>query len=253
MLAKESKTQGSGASKGKKIAAILSLTIVALMGAALFFDSDKDLSNTQVLSQAKREPMPTVLDKDKGGAPVFQVGEHAKEKRKTAQMIKKETGQVPAGAAEESHDAAPVDHPKDINEIKKRIYDLDIEYVEDMVLLDEVVQTGDADTKPFWSGEWISVDDFKGEDNGFNLKPQQDGTFIFYPDEETARTYTFFESPKTYTYDEERREFYWEEDYYGKTITHKAKFINDNVLAMMLISGHKVTLDIYQKTPEQYE
>ena len=42
-------------------------------------------------------------------------------------------------------------------------------------------------------------------------------------------------------------------DYYGKTISHRAGFINDNVLAMMLISGRKVTLDLYQKQPAQNE
>jgi hypothetical protein len=59
--------------------------------------------------------------------------------------------------------------------------------------------------------------------------------------------YTFFETPKTYTYDATKREFYWEIDYYGKIISHRARFINDNVLAMMLISGNKVTLDLYAK------
>lgn len=146
---------------------------------------------------------------------------------------------------------AVVDHPKDVEEIKKQIYDLEIEYVEDIPRLDEVVQTGDAPTRDFWLGEWASVDDSKEEVNGFNLEPQKDGTFIFYPDESTARTYTFFETPRTYTYDPVKKEFYWEMDYYGKTISHRARFINDNVLAMMLISGRKVTLDIYQKQPEQ--
>lgn len=140
-----------------------------------------------------------------------------------------------------------VEHPKDIEEIKKQIYDLGIEYVEDMAFLDEVVQTGDAPTDDYWLGGWTSVDDWKEEANGFNLEPQGDGTFIFYPDEATTRTYTFFETPRTYNYDPERKEFYWEMDYYGKTISHVARFINDNVLAMMLVSGNKVTLDIYQK------
>jgi hypothetical protein len=142
-----------------------------------------------------------------------------------------------------------VHHPKDIEGIKKQIYDLNIESVEDLPRLDSVVQTGNAPTRDFWLGGWASVDDFKEETNGFKLEPQGDGTFMFYPDENTTRTYTFFESPKTYTYDPVKKEFYWELDYYGKTISHRARFINDNVLAMMLISGTKVTLDIYQKQP----
>ena len=97
------------------------------------------------------------------------------------------------------------------------------------------------------------MDDWKEETNGFNLEPQGDGTFIFYPDEATSRTYTFFETPRTYEYDPVKKEFFWETDYYGKTISHRARFINDNVLAMMLISGNKVTLDIYQKQQAENE
>ncbi len=145
---------------------------------------------------------------------------------------------------------APLEHPKDIEAIKKQIYDLNIEYVEDIPRLDEVVQTGNAPTKDFWKGGWMSVDDTKEELNGFKLEPQKDGTFIFYPDEATTRTYTFFETPRIYTYDPEKREFSWEMDYYGKKISHRARFINENVLAMMLVSGRKVTLDIYRKQPE---
>lgn len=146
-----------------------------------------------------------------------------------------------------------VEHPKDIEEIKKQVYGLNIEYVEDIPLLDTVVQTGDAPTRDFWQGDWVSVDDVKEEINGFLLAPQEDGTFIFFPDEATTRTYTFFEGPRTYTYDPARREFSWEVDYYGKTISHRARFINDNVLAMMLISGRKVKLDLYQRRPKEQE
>lgn len=150
-------------------------------------------------------------------------------------------------------DEGPEEHPKDIEEIKRRIYDLNIEYVEDIAFLEEVVQTGDAPTDVYWLGGWASVDDWKEETNGFNLEPQGDGTFIFYPDEATSRTYTFFETPRTYEYDPVKKEFFWETDYYGKTISHRARFINDDVLAMMLISGNKVTLDIYQKQQAENE
>jgi hypothetical protein len=146
---------------------------------------------------------------------------------------------------------AAVEHPKDIEEIKKQIYALEIEDVDDIPLLDSVVQTGDAPTRDFWQGDWASVDDNKADINGFYLRPQDDGTFVFFPDENTTRTYTFFETPRTYTYDPVKKEFYWELDYYGKTISHRARFINDNVLAMMLISGRKVTLDLYAKGPEE--
>ncbi len=152
-------------------------------------------------------------------------------------------------ASEEKKAETVIYHPKDIQEIKKQVYDLNIESVEDIPLLDKVVQTGDAPTRDFWQGNWMSVDDNKQDLNGFFLRPQEDGTFVFFPDEKTTRTYTFFETPKTYTYDPVKKEFYWEINYYGKTISHRARFINDNVLAMMLISGSKVTLDLYEKGP----
>jgi hypothetical protein len=156
------------------------------------------------------------------------------------------------GSAEEAS-ARPLPHPKDIQEIRKQIYDLNIEYVEDIPKLDRVVQTGSAPTRDFWTGDWTSADDFKEEPNGFNLEPQGDGTFVFYPDENTAKTYTFFETPKTYAYDPAKKEFSWELDYYGKTISHRARFINDSVLAMMLVSGRKVTMEIYQRQPKPPE
>jgi hypothetical protein len=151
---------------------------------------------------------------------------------------------------EKNKTKAVMDHPKDIQAIKKQIYDLNIEYVEDIPLLDSVVQTGNAPTKDFWQGNWASVDDSKEDINGFFLRPQEDGTYVFFPDENTTRTYTFFETPKTYAYDPVKKEFYWELDYYGKIISHRARFINDNVLVTMLISGRKVALDIYQKQKE---
>jgi hypothetical protein len=160
------------------------------------------------------------------------------------------TDQAEASIDEKEPEAA-VEHPKDIEEIKKQIYALEIEDVDDIPLLDSVVQTGNVPTRDFWQGDWTSVDDNKADINGFYLRPQKDGTFVFFPDENTTRTYTFFETPRTYTYDPVKREFYWELDYYGKTISHRARFINDNVLAMMLISGRKVTLDLYAKGPTE--
>ncbi len=163
-----------------------------------------------------------------------------------------ETDEAEAGALEQERRPEPeAYHPRDIEEIKKQIYDLEIEDIADIPLLDSVVQTGNAPVRDLWKGGWMSVDDTKEALNGFKLEPQSDGTFIFYPDENTTRTYTFFETPKTYTYDPVKREFYWVTDYYGKTISHRARFINENVLAMMLISGRKVTLDLYQKQPDK--
>ncbi len=238
--------------KRKKIIVGCIVSIVSLMGIYLAIHSGvgpAPVAKTPALSHKAQEADEKTGEDPLPGPKKVQQANTAK----AASMLTKKIGMRPVSPQEEPAEPETKEYPKDIEEIKKQIYDLDIEHVEDMVLLDEVVQTGDADTQPLWGGDWISVDDFKGEDNGFNLEPQEDGTFIFNPDEETTRTYSFFESPKTYTYDAERKEFYWEEDYYGKTITHKAKFINENVLATMLISGNKVTLDIYQKYPDQIQ
>ena len=195
------------------------------------------------------------FNREAGSAPDFQ---DQPENKSVSQDTTMPPKRQPAQRTESAKPKArklefPVYHPKDIEDIKKQVYDLCIEDVDDIPLLDSVVQTGNTPTKDFWIGGWASVDDNKEEINGFKLEPQDDGTFIFYPDENTTKTYTFFETPRTYTYDPVKREFYWEMDYYGKTISHRARFINDNVLAMMLISGQKVTLDLYQKQPAEKE
>lgn len=151
----------------------------------------------------------------------------------------------------EGTEKSPVDQPKYIEEIKEKIYERNIDSVDQIALLDELVQTGDKDTRQFWGDGWTSVDDWKKNSNGFKLEKTDDGTMIFNPDEATARKYTFFENPRAYTYDEVNKEFVNEVDYYGKTIYNVAKFINDDVLVMMTISGTKVDLNIYQKNANQ--
>jgi hypothetical protein len=159
-----------------------------------------------------------------------------------------------AGAAipeEDEPESRAAHRPSDIEEIKREVYQREIESVERLHLLDELVQTGDADTREFWGDGWSGVDDWKRSSNGFSLEKVDDGTLIFIPDEETARTYTFFENLEVYTYDETNRAFVNEIDYYGKTIFNVIKFINDDVLAMMTISGGKVDLNLYQRDSEQ--
>ena len=153
----------------------------------------------------------------------------------------------PAG---EQAEAEPK-YPDTIEGIKAQIYSKNIEDIEQIGLLDDLVQTGDADVKEFWGDDWASVDDWKKKTNGFRLEKNHNGDLVFSPDEQTSRTYTFFENPQAYTYDEENKEFVNEVDFYGKTIYNVAKFINDDVLVMMTISGRKVDLNIYQKNAAQ--
>jgi hypothetical protein len=141
----------------------------------------------------------------------------------------------------------PIEYPKDIKIIREQLYDLGIETVEDIELLNEIVQTGDTDAREFWSEDWRSADDFKAEEDGFKLERNTDGTYKWTPDEVAARSYSFFEAPQSFTYDPDRNEFNWDADYYGKTITNKIKFINEETAVLMIISGQKVTTNIYHK------
>jgi hypothetical protein len=143
------------------------------------------------------------------------------------------------------------EYPKYIEDIKKQVYERQIESVNQIPLLDEIVQTREADVQQFWGDGWSSVDDWKKEENGFILEKKEDGTLVFNPGPATARQYTFFQTPQTYQYDAEHKEFVNEVDYYGKTIYNVVKFINDDVMAMMTISGTKVDLNLYQKNAGQ--
>ena len=145
---------------------------------------------------------------------------------------------------EDSHENKGIN---DIEEIRQRIYDLNIEHMTQIERLDDLVQTGETDTRMLWGNDWASADDWKKTQNGFRLGKTDEGQLVFYPDDQTAKTYSFFETPQEYTYDEENREFVNEIDFYGKTIYNVAKFINDDVLVMMTISGEKVDMNIYQK------
>lgn len=159
-------------------------------------------------------------------------------------------GSAAAGDPEEQPDRRPAPET-DLEEIKRWIYEREIDSLERLHLLDELVRTGDADTREFWAGDWSGVDDWKRSSNGFNLEKAGDGTLIFIPDEETSRIYTFFENVEIYAYDDRYGAFVSEIDYYGKTILNAVKFLDDDVLAMMTISGRKVDLQLYQRDAER--
>jgi hypothetical protein len=63
--------------------------------------------------------------------------------------------------------------------------------------------------------------------------------------------YSFTEAVEPYEYDPERSEFVSEVDYYGKPIRKVIKFIKEDVVVMMVISGDKVDLNIYDKNAER--
>ena len=128
-----------------------------------------------------------------------------------------------------------------IEEIKKKIYNMNIEYIEDLESLEQIVQTGDADQADFWKGDWYSVDDWKRRHDSFQLEINEHGSFSFATEDRIHQT------SQAFTFDNDKREFYWEEDYYGKIISHRAKFITPSTLLIIKTSGVKVNLDIYEK------
>jgi hypothetical protein len=135
----------------------------------------------------------------------------------------------------------------DIDDIKHEIYSREIESVDRLHLLDDLIQTGDMDTRELWDSDWSGVDDWKREANGFTLQRLDDDTLVFHPDPATMDLYSFFEELVPYEYDEETGEFVNEVDYYGKPIRNVLRFIKDDALVMMTISGDKVDLNIYDK------
>jgi hypothetical protein len=133
----------------------------------------------------------------------------------------------------------------DIDDIKHEIYAREIESTDRLHLLDELVQTGDMDTRELWNRDWSGVDDWKSERNGFTLQRTEDGSLVFHPDQATMDLYSFYETLQAYEYDETTGEFVSEIDYFGKPIRNVLKFIDEDTLVMMTISGDKVDLNIY--------
>lgn len=147
------------------------------------------------------------------------------------------------------HDAAPRDPDRwryaDIEELKQALYALDIDSIEQLDLLDEFVTTDGEDPVELWDTGWAGVDDWKRYEDGFRLERTPDGALLFVPDEEAMRTYSFFESTNTFEYDDATQAFYNEVDYYGKPVVNVVKFLREDVLVRMTVSGEKVDLNIY--------
>ena len=131
-----------------------------------------------------------------------------------------------------------VQYPEGLEGIKQQVYDLNVEYIEDLAELEVMGRVTDKPPGELWQGEWVSVDDWKRRSDGFRIAQREDGTYALFPEGEAS---------EAYAWDEERGEFSWDLDYYGKVITRKARFIDENVLLLMTISGRKVALDIYSK------
>lgn len=132
----------------------------------------------------------------------------------------------------------PVEESETVESLKEKITDIAVEYTDDLPLLDDLIQESAEEPLELWEGDWVSIDDWKRQDDSFTVEKNEDGSFELIPDKNSATSYS---------YNEETKEFVWELDYYGKIITHKARFISEDVMVLMKISGIKVALDIYKR------
>lgn len=150
---------------------------------------------------------------------------------------------IPKTASEESNneieiDPEPSEDMETVEYIKEQIYDIAVEYTDDLPLLDDIIQASADEPVALWEGDWVSTDDWKRNNDSFSIEKNDDGSFELIPEKDSSHSYS---------YNEETKEFVWELDYYGKIITHKARFISDDVMVLMKISGIKVALDIYKR------
>jgi hypothetical protein len=157
------------------------------------------------------------------------------------------SGTTPKSAEPEADEPFPVTDPipRDLEGIKSYIYADEIEYLDDIPVLDELVQVRNRAPEELWGGDWGSVDDWKRRQDNFRLEQTESG-FTFTSPKDGVREFL---------YEEETGDFVWEMDYYGKIISQRAKFLTEDTLAMMIISGDKVAVSLYQKgaLPESEE
>ncbi|MDP6977978.1 MAG: hypothetical protein QF570_05165 [Myxococcota bacterium] len=133
-----------------------------------------------------------------------------------------------------------------VEEFKRALYELDIDSVDRLEELEAFVAIGDTDPRAFWDTDWTGIDDWKERPDDFRLERTDDGSLVFVPGEETRRAYTFFETMNEYAYDEATGEFVYETDFYGKPITNIVKFLREDVMVMMVVSGQKVDMNLYE-------
>ena len=135
----------------------------------------------------------------------------------------------------------------DIEDFKRAIYALEIDTIDDIPKLDALVHLDVEDPETLWDTDWAGVDDWKRYQDGFSLERAPDGTLLFHPGEETQRMFTFFEGINLYQWDESNEAFVNRIEYYGKPIYNVVKFLREDVLVMMTISGHKVDTNIFEQ------
>ena len=152
-----------------------------------------------------------------------------------------------------SSESASPEHWRDaeIDEIKAALYRLDIDAVDQIEDLNRFVVIDPEDAQNFRDAGWSGADDWKRNQDGFVIERMEDGNMLFIPDEETMRSYSFFESETVFQYDDGLEAFVNEVDYYGKPVVNVVKFLRDDVLVRMTVSGEKVDLNLYEQDPQR--
>lgn len=173
----------------------------------------------------------------------------------TARRARDERGPergAPSRAAEPA--VAPADRDAsfwrdtaEIEDFKQAIYALEIDTIDEIPKLDPLVHVDVEDPRDLWETDWSGVDDWKRYRDGFSLERGPDGSLLFLPGEETQRMFTFFEGISLYEWDDTHEAFVNQVDYYGKPIYNVVKFLREDVLVMMTISGQKVDLNIFEQ------
>jgi len=160
----------------------------------------------------------------------------------------------PHDVAAPDHQAEPIERDArfwretaDIEDFKRAIYALEIDTIDEIPQLDALVAVEVDDPLTLWDTDWAGVDDWKRYRDGFSLERGPDGSLLFHPGEETQRMFTFFEGISLYEWDESNGAFVNQVEYYGKPIYNVVKFLREDVLVMMTISGHKVDLNIFEQ------
>jgi len=139
----------------------------------------------------------------------------------------------------------------EIDELKAALYRLDIDAVDQIEDLNRFVVIDPEEAQNFRDAGWSGVDDWKRSQDGFVIERMEDGSMLFIPDEETMRSYSFFESETVFQYDDGLEAFVNEVDYYGKPVVNVVKFLRDDVLVRMTVSGEKVDLNLYEQDPQR--
>ncbi len=207
------------------IISVMCIIIASVFFAIGFFSDSNQLETKQIV----------IVDKPQHETVTFtkkDTQQHPTEK------LKNEKKSTTIQSSNPETETEPVEEVETVDSLKELITDIAVEYIEDVPLLDELVQESASEPEDLWEGEWVSIDDWKRNNDSFTVEKNEDGAFELIPDKD---------STQSYSYNEETKEFEWVLDYYGKKITHKAKFLSEDVMVLMKISGIKVALDIYKR------